>query len=291
MTAVNTEPKSDVTADAERTHEERFKWRTWVHYPQGASQCENATNGKCRDADHFHAVCRLPNPFQQQDIVEKASAARARRLRMLRDPESDASIILEDQLQGLRDADKSILVEELVDRTFAEDYIEAAREVERRMDDSYVPEGDEEIPRIYADIDQDREEYMRRKDLPEDERGDDFEELEKQLGRYGEDVTEQLKLIQQPRLDHFNSLDMEALIDIVRRERIQQQGTDAYLQEYNAWQMYVGTVKPVEKGVPGQRVWADIQDMRNEDGDLILLVKEAFDQMDAERVRGRAGKD
>lgn len=291
MTAV-TEIPTQVVADAEKTHEERFKWRAWVHHPEGAVACENATNGKCRDDDHFHALCRLPNPYQQNDIVEKAQAARARRLRMLRDEESDPRVILEDQLDGLKGVPQEIVVDELVDFNFTEDYTAALREVEGRLDPDYVPEGDEDIPKLYENIDQDREEYMRQRDLPEDQRGDDWDELEKTYSRYSIDVQEELKRVQEPQREHLMSLDIGELIDMIRRRRMEEQGTQAYLQAYMMWQMYIGTYKPVAKGNPGERIWDDINAMRNgTDAETIVAVKTAFDYLDTQAARTRQGKD
>lgn len=290
MTAV-TEVNTEVVADAEKTHEERFKWRAWVHFPDAAG-CVDATNGKCKDPEHFHALCRLPNPYQQNDIVEKAQAARARRLRMLRDVESDARVILEDQLEGLKDTPQEIIVDELVDFTFTEDYTTALREVEGRLDPDYVPEGDEDIPKLWANIDQDREEYMRQRELPEDQQSDDFGELEKTYAKYSLEVREELERVQEPQKEHLMSLDKGELIDMIRRRRMEEQGTQAYLQAYMTWQMYVGTFKPVNRGTPNERVWSDINEMRNTaERDVIVAVKEVFDHLDNQAARTRQGKD
>lgn len=287
MTAVSTEVK----AEAEKTHEERFRWRGYVHVPASAETCEHATDGKCKEEDHFHALIRLPNPYQQQDIVEKAQAARARRLRMLRDEDSDARIVLEDQLYALKGVPLDIIADELVDKTFAEDYMDAVREVESRPDPDYVPEDDEEIPALYANIDQDREEYARVKDLPEDKRPEDFEQLESAVAEYSKDVQAELERIQKPKSEHFMSLGEDELIDMVRRERINQQGTAAYLQAYQAWQAYTCTYRCGVKG-DGVRIWTDINQMRNEaDTDIVLGVKVAFDALEAQLAKTREGKD
>lgn len=291
MSAV-TEPQTEVQAEAEKTHEERFKWRAWVHHPQGAVACPNATNGKCGDDDHFHAFIRLPNPYQHDDIVEKAQAARARRMRMLKDMESDVRVILESELAMLQGVDKSVIVDELVDRNFTEDYMTAVREVESREVEDYTPDGDEPAPKVYANIDADREEYDRRKNLPEDQRGDDFEELERHYGNYSRDVREALEAVQKPKRDHLTSLDLGELIAMVRRERMEQTATQAYLKEYQRWQTYICTLKGVEKGTPGQRYWTSVDQMtQTADRDVIAAINEAFNHLEAQLARTRPGKD
>lgn len=291
MTATPTEVQTTVRAEGEVSHEERFRWRAWVHHPDGVVTCPNATNGKCREEDHFHAICRLPNPWQHDDIVEKAQAARARRVRLLRDEESDARVILEDQLDLLKEVPNDLIADELVESDFAEDYQAAIREVLDTPDPDFVPEDDETVPTLYANINQDREEYLRQRDLPDDQRSEDFTILEKTFSDYAIDVKAALERIQKPKVAHLTSLDKGELIAMVRRQRMEQAATQAYLNAYTMWQMYLGTLKPVEKGSPGQRVWDSIQEMReNVARDIIVVVRRAFDHLDAQLARGEVGK-
>jgi hypothetical protein len=81
---------------------ELFKYSAWVHVGQGAEDCEEARDGHCGNPLHFHAWCRLPNQLQHEDIRERALAAKARRIRQLRDPEADAYEILESDMSELR---------------------------------------------------------------------------------------------------------------------------------------------------------------------------------------------
>jgi hypothetical protein len=182
-----------VVADAERTRHDIFRYSEYVHVGPGVEECElfvalaDPERDKsrplpvCSDPDHFHAWCRLPNPFQVRDIAEKASAARARRARMLKDPESDSHAILEAELDSLLDPTlKDIVVEEIIERDFAEDYDDAMRRVKAVEVEDFVPEDeDDETPKLYANIEQDQEEFTRQTRLPEEQRGDDYEELGK----------------------------------------------------------------------------------------------------------------
>lgn len=279
-------------ADAEKTQEERFKWRRWVHRGVGAAECEHKTDGKCADDEHFHALCRLPTPFQIRDITEKAAAAKARRLRMLRDPDSDARVILEDELDGLKFVDKELLADELLDEQFTEHYVEAVKLVDDLDDPDHVPEGEEPIRKLYANIDQDREEYIRQRDLPEEQRGDDFAELEKTYAAYSKAIEEEMERLAKPRRDHLLSLTLEELIEQIRQRRMEAQGYEAHLHTFNMWQMYVCTYKPTGKGIPRERVWPTLEDMKyNEDGGVILEVRQAFEDLERDLARTRMGKE
>lgn len=291
MTAVS-EPTTEVQAEAEKTTAERFKWRAWIHFPTDAADCVHAQDGRCENEEHFHALIRLPNAFQQADIVEKGQAARARKLRALRDTESDARVILEEQLDVLHNAEQSILVDELLDRGFTDDYMTAVREVESRDDPDYIPEDDEPIPKQWAHIDQEREEYLRSHELPEDQRPDDFDQIEQRYGDYSTAVTDQVAEVQRPRREHLMSLEMDQLVDMVRRERIEDMGNQAYLKAYAMWQMFVGTYKGTTgKTPPTQRYWADMNYMRLiEDHDVITAVDEGFKELERQMARTRPGK-
>lgn len=279
-------------ADAEQAQEQRFKWRTWVHYGTGASECEHQTDGRCVNEEHFHALCRLPTPFQIRDITEKAAAAKARRLRMLRDENSDPRVILEDELDGLKFVDKEMLAEELLDEKFTEHYVQAVKDVDDLDDPSHVPEGDEPIRKLYENIDQDREEYMRQRELPDDQRGEDFEELEKTYAAYSQAIEGAMDNIAKPRRDHLLSLSQDDLIEMIRQRRIEAQGYEAHLHTFNMWQMYVCTYKPVAKGIPHERVWKTLEDMKyNEDSAVIMQVRQVFEDLERGLARTRMGKE
>jgi hypothetical protein len=281
-----------VVADAEQTQEQRFKWRTWVHYGTGAAECEHGMDGQCKDIEHFHALCRLPTPFQIRDIHEKAAAAKARRLRMLRDEDSDPRVILEDELDGLKFVDKGILVDELLDEQFTEHYVQAVKEVDDIDDPDHVPEGEEPIRKLYENIDQDREEYMRQRELPEDERDEDFEELERVYAAYSQAISDKMDELAKPRRDHLTSLSQDDLIEMIRQRRIEAQGYEAHLHTFNMWQMYVCTYKPTSGMAPHERVWKTLEDMKyNEDSGVIMQVRQVFEDLERGLARTRMGKE
>jgi hypothetical protein len=297
MSAVETEAPTTPApeAQAEQDREQRFRWSAWVHYGDGALECDHKIDGRCQDQGHFHAWIRLPNPFQHRDIREKAAAAKARRIRSLKDEESDARVTLELELDRMREM-RDILVDEIIDKDFAEDYTNAVREVDETEDATWEPDPDsdeEQVPpKVYAHIDQDREELARQEALPEDQQdADALAELRDSVGAYDKAVMEALSGIQEPRRASLKERPMEELLDIVRKERIEGQGNEVYLHTYNTWQMYVCTLKPATKGTPRERAWPSIEAMKYEEApEVIEAVGLAFNELETSSVQDRMGK-
>lgn len=291
-TVIEQHDPAGTTSDAERGRLSLFKWSSWVHIGEGADECPKRFE-RCPEEGHFHAWIRLPNPYQHRDIQEKAAAARARRLRALRDPESDPRVILEDELADIgTEADKEIIVAEILDRDFPEDFSRAMREVSDIDDpDAPAPEEGEAVAKLYANIEQDREEYQRQRDLAEEERIADFETLRATVDAYSRAVEEHLEAIQTPRREHLMGQDVSALVDIIRRERMELQATEAFLHTYNTWQMFVCTFKPKLEGTPNERVWKDMNYMRlMESTEVIQTVQQEFRDLENRQARSRAGK-
>lgn len=296
MSATETEAPTTTAdapvAEAEKTREQRFRWSAWVHYGDGALECDHKLDGRCGESDHFHAWIRLPNPFQHRDIQEKAAAAKARRLRALREDDSDARVTLELQLDLMRES-RSVLIEEIVDKDFPDDYTQAIREVDALEDETWEPdpESDEEQapPKLYAHIDQDREELARQRELDDEQRdAGEFERLQSTVAAYDAAVQDALKAIQDPRREALHARPMDELLEIVRRERIEALGVEAYLHTYNTWQMYVCTLK--REGAQ-ERVWPSIEAMKyQESSEVIFEVSGAFQELEEAQAVDRLGK-
>lgn len=307
MSAVETAPQAtpdSPEALAEQTRDQIFRYSRYIHVGDGAHLCELAQwlespkdsrsekMPACNDEGHFHAWVRLPNPFQIKDIAEKARAARARRVRSLKDPESDAYVILENELDALRDEDMRVLmVEELIDRDFTRDYDEALREVLEIEDPSFVPENEGDVvPKLYGNIEQDQEEYARQTQLPEEQRDEDYDELHRTVQRFSEAIqTELAKIIDPKRKTLTEDRTVEELVEMVRQERVNQSGTDAYLHTFNSWQWFVCTYKP-RKGVPNERVFQDFTQFRlDTPPEVIRELQSAFQSLEVELAGSRRG--
>src|SRR4051812_16496422 len=141
-----TVPEAEVVAPVEQSAvatnaepSKMFKFAEWVHVGEGASECEFVVGEEnarhqgqgCENEDHFHAFCRLPNQFQHRDVVEKATAAKARRIRLLNDRESDAFEVLDSTMRMISATeDRSVVIEELLASTWQPDYLDALTQVE-----------------------------------------------------------------------------------------------------------------------------------------------------------------
>lgn len=281
-------------AEAEQGRHQIFRYSTYVHVGPGAEECEQRENGKCRSEDHFHAWIRLPNPMQVRDIAEKAGAARARRTKMLKDPASDAYVILESELDMLREESaRESLIGEIVDRELPSDYDVALRVVMDEDEPGWVEPEDEPDatpPKRFAHIDQDQEEYRRQTLLSEDERDEDYPQLQKNVTEWSEAIQAELTKLQEPRRERLREMAVDELVEIVRNDRISESGTDAYLHTYNIWQWFVCTYRPRDKGVPNERVYKDIAQFKNEaPSEVIERLKDEFGALEVQLVGDRRG--
>lgn len=303
MTTIEAPPTEAPQAVAEKDRDELFQWNGWVHVGDGAEDCALAQATKaegyklgaavpaCEDAAHFHAWVRLPNPFQRGDIAEKAQAAKARKLRELRDPESDAAVVLTEELESLRDAEggRDVLMDEIVEREYQQDLIAATQEV-MDTDDPNSPE-DGDAGKLYATIDQDIEELDRQDALPEDER-DGYDRLKAHVDGYREAVEDAIERLRQRRRDALAERSWDDLIAMARRDRLEYIGNEAYLKAYNAWQMYTCTYKPKRSGLPSERVWGDVQDMRtNSAPEVQPALALTFNSLESAMTNSRRAKN
>jgi hypothetical protein len=295
--------EAHVEAEAEKSHERLFKWSQWVHVGAWAQECEKRLTGDCTDEEHFHAWIRLPNPFQIRDITAKARAARARKKKELDDETSDARVTLEFDLQDLAATTKEVIVDEILDKDFADDYRKAVREVDTQLDPDYAPKDeDDEIPKLWEHIDQDREEYERQRNIPEEQRNaEEFKVLEKRVADYGVAIEAELDKIQKPKREALMGRPImpdpatsdRGLLDIIRQDRIDQMSTEAYLHTYNTWMWFICTYKTSAKGTPEERVFKDLSNFKFTTAtEVIQELQRAFESLENKATaRSRAVKN
>jgi hypothetical protein len=216
---------------------------------------------------------------------------------MYRDPESDVSVILQDDLEEIRESGaREILVDEILDRDFTEVYTQAVREVDDIEDDTAEADDDGKQPKLYANIDQDREEYERQSALPEDKRGDDFPELEKTMASHAEAIEAAMKAIQEPRRQTLMEKPWDDLLEVVKRHRIEEAAGQAYLTAFNLWQTYVCTYRPAglkgDKPVtPKTRYFKNMEELRFETPtEVVRALQETFQSLEREQAKDRLGK-
>lgn len=224
---------------------------------------------------------RLPNQFQHDDISIKARAAQARRMRQLRDPETDSFVVLDADMDDLlREGDKDSLVEEIIGRDWWRDHLEAIKDVQ---------EGEP-----FSDIEDDmaRLEEMLRK--PEDERDDDeVGELERHVEAYNTAVEVARDERQRPRREALSARTIDDLVVDIREGRIAAQGKSAFNRTFSMWEMMLGTFHLTEHGDgkphPTNRYFEDVSDVENGDPEVLSALATAFATLEGQFSRGAVG--
>lgn len=256
----------------EREPEQLYKFSTWVHLGPGAEDCEDGAAGACENRLHFHSWCRLPNPIQQRDIREKAMAAKARRRRQLRDPQTDAYEVLEDDLNDLArmgEAAREAIQAELLRPLWWEDYAEAIKDVKEIEDD------DGEHPYEHADEDDARFKLLRAMD-PSERSEDEFTELDRHLEEYTTLVQEKLEERQKPRREELEARDIASLIDELREDRIGRDSMATFMNSYSEWEWYICTYLAPN----ARRRFASMDEVAAAAPEVLAALKETYDELE-----------
>jgi hypothetical protein len=269
-------PEAPTETPAESAPAALFHYGTWVHVGPGAEQCsevdEEKGENRCSDSGHFHAFCRLPNQFQEREIREKAQAAKARRLRQLRTPDSDANEILEQSLEDLLvEADATErLANELVGYDWTGDYLTAVR-LTRDLDDE--SEGAEEGAKLYAHIDEDRRRFAQlQTEDPEQRNEDEFNELRGHVAAYENAVNEQYEAIANPKRESFRAMAESDLVELVRRKRMQFAAQEEFMHAYNVHEWLSCSYKQPK----GENCFADADALQRADPAVLDRLGEVF---------------
>lgn len=262
--AVPPEPEvsHDGTAEATRSTSELFQWSGYVHVGAGAEDCEHSVDGECHDPQHFHAWVCLPNAYQIRDITDKARAAKARRRRALRDPESDAHAVLEDELDDLRDpATFQLVIQALADSAVDSKLLEII--------------GDLQNDDRFEHHEQDSEEFQRLQALPEDERDpEEWERLQADMLAYAEALREEVQKRTDAELAHLKAKGQDEVIDLERKRRIDMDSSEHYLHTYYTWAIFIGTREPTTNGFPSERKFKSPEAQRNAPPEAIAALRE-----------------
>lgn len=286
MTETTIDAPAPETSPAETaTPAAMHRYSGYVHLGAGAEDCEHATDGACQERDHFHAWCRLPNQFERSSLTEKANAAMARRLRLLRDPQSDPRVILDGELEGIKARnDRDTLVEEIVGAEFLTDHLQALKE---------VGEGEDGDDDKWETIDEDRERLRALEEMSAEERPEEeYIHLKDHLEEHTKLVNDRRDEIQEPRRQSVADKTIDELIDIVREQRIDASGQGERRQEYAKWEWYIGTFKPKspdKPGFPSERVFASIDDFTHAPPEQIDAISELISRLDREASEALKG--
>jgi hypothetical protein len=272
--AENPENGPERTSAETRNSSQMFEFSRCIHVGPGAEECEDGENGQCQNPVHFHAWVRLPNQFQVVSLKEKADAAAARRMRQLRDEDSDSRAILEGELMELeRQNDHGALVEAVLNADFLKDHMAAMNTVRT----------DEE--RGFTTIEDDRERLRALEQVePEERPEEEFDELQKHVAAYVDAVNEERESIQKPLRESLEAKSLDELIEMVRENRIQGIAKEASEEAYAVWQWYICTLKPkdpTKPGFPSERVFGSIDHLKAAAPEVILALREGFQEIEA----------
>lgn len=291
--AVETPPEiTHAKAETPVTVERLFRYSEWVDLGEGALECpavdREAGTNECRDPFHFHAWCRLPNSLQEEQIHEKALAAKGRRMRVLRDPQTDASASLEAQLDMLAmegDDAKDAIVAELMDKDRWRDLLAATGtvlELEEGVD------ADENPIHPFAHIRDDQRRLGELEALSEDEQEavrDELVMLRSHLAKYTDTVQEHHKAITGPKEAALRDLDISALVDLARDLRIARDSNLAFANAYSrtVW-LWCTLTQP-----KGKRVFAEPADLDDAAPEVIEAVSLTFDSLQTAQGEVQSG--
>lgn len=267
---------------------ELYRWQTWVHVGPGADNCEDVdeANGtvSCGNPLHFHAWCRLPNQFQQEELREKALAAKARKMRLLREPGADLCEIMESEIEALARRGESVrpaVTEELVAQDWWRYLLDATRQLQVEHEDP----DDDETPLRWEHIEDDRLKALAlRADAagdPEaaDEHADELAMLEQRVLAYDAAVMARRDELAQPVRDELAALDISDLIDRLRDARIDAEGSKAYQATIAEWTWVTGSFRQVE----GSPHFQSPVDLRTQPTDVIAALSSAFGDLEREK--------
>jgi hypothetical protein len=279
-----------------KTPEQLFQHALWVHVGAGAADCPRAKSAAaidageaveladCPDQAHFHAWIRLPNRIQRDEIQERALAAKARRVRLLNDPESDAATIMRDTVDALAAREsRETVIEEILSDDWAEDRQTARIEVIEEADDGVFDHIDADIERYSEILAMDAEQ---RESL-----ADELAGLERHLTAYRAAIEQKVEDIRTPRRARLEQLDLTELLNKVSRLRIQNEGIQAFHNTYRMWAWLAGTwkAKPASPTQRPERVFDSVEQIREMPDEVLGALEEGFNRLRAAFDGGVSG--
>jgi soluble cytochrome b562 len=283
-----------------------LRYSMYLHVGAGADKCQDGADGTCGDPLHFHAWLRLPNQFQHEQIREKALAGKARRLRLLRDEDSDARIILDEELDEIRRAIERLeamsgqdaevdpdsaehprrtLVDELVTKEWWKDQLAALKEVEEQDDFEHITEDRErmrELERAYGEA------AAAATDGAMPEIPEELVKLREHFEAYAQAVDKAMKELQQPKYDALKDKSVDELVDLVRDQRMEADGDATFAHIYSTWTWLLGTyttaLGPDKKH--HTRRFSDLADLKEAEPEVIEAIQTSFTELESTMQRG-----
>lgn len=178
---------------------------------------------------------RIPNQFQRTTMKEEADAARARKLRALRDTNSTAALAIEsklDQMYGEMSEDdlRNVLLGKAQPHATARVQVEVEHADPRKEPDLVQ----------YRNIERQQLTYQRLVRAGQMET-EEFKEIEQLLTDYALLLSDRVGEMLEPLRLKLLGLEREALVEDIRKALMREACDEAFIAAYNQWQVYFGT--------------------------------------------------
>jgi hypothetical protein len=233
------------------------------------------------DGEEFSAFIRLPNPWQHRKVQDHAAAARARMVMQLRDKESDAYAIVQEQIGSIDDLEDEKVIDYLVGRHAPEAIFRAQIELETMED----VDANGKAFKPWGNMQEHQERYAILLQREETE-SDEYKKLEGHIISYAEALQERAQHHLEPKEQVYAALDRDGLMERVRRALCHAKATDEFINVYNQWQIYYGTR---QSGNHNKLYFSSFMELLDANTGLVELLTEEFAQLDAMKA-GELGK-
>lgn len=265
-------PTDEPVAAATLSTSKLFEWSADVHVGDAAEQCAAIAEGKdCKDESHFHAWLCLPNAFQVRDIGDKARAAKARMIRAMRDDgkgkdvdASDSYVTLEAAVAEMAEDDYEGMIDEIVQKQVSSQIPTIYRELIEDEDFTYA--------------EQDIEEMRRQSALPEDQRDpEEYDQLKRSHEKFQLELDRRITGRRDREKAALEQSDRESVVEMLRKKRIDDRATDAYLSTYYTWAMFVGA-RHIK--IHNQRKFPNITDLKMAAPEVVKALRDRISELE-----------
>jgi hypothetical protein len=273
--APETKETPEETPPTDQSAAKIFRYSDWVHIGPDAEECAHAQDGKCSNADHFHAWIRLPNKFQITAIREKAQAARARVMRQAKEEDSDRRAIIDNQLAEAQSAGREVMIEELTAKNTFKWTQRAMSELAEDSDD-----GEEESE--FAHVEEDQQRWVELNATPAEDRDEaEYKELTAHMEKWNDAVDAKFAELAEPEKEALEGRTDEELIELLREQVVAEQSNQIFMRVYNAWEYVVCTMTPNSKG-GWEQVFPSLSAMEAAAPEIVGTLEGAYNALEQE---------
>jgi hypothetical protein len=269
-----------------------FQFSGYVHVGSGVEECELTKafedleagtpdvkpTEECDNPEHFHCWVCLPNAFQVKDIGEKARAAKARKLRALKDsgrdgnPATDSHVTLEAEMDSITELDRERLTGEVVSAYVGKDLSVILNELSEKEE--------------FEDHDQDVEESRRLMSTPDDEKTqEEVDQVEGKLKEFGEAFESEVKGREANKKAELDAMNRDEFVEVIRKKRIEDLSVIAYNNTNYEWMMFSGTRLATKHNT---RKFMELKDLRGAPPEVVSAIRVKIRQLENAQSGGDA---